>query len=63
MKERAIVHQRGRDAMFKVWHAADMAKILYTHSNGGSIVCAGTPETVAQCEESHTGYFLKDMLG
>ena len=40
MKERAIVHQRGRDAMFKVWHAADMAMILYTHSNGGSIVCA-----------------------
>jgi excinuclease ABC subunit A len=30
---------------------------------GGTILCTGTPETVAQCEESHTGYFLKDMLG
>ncbi len=29
---------------------------------GGTIVCAGTPETVAQCEGSYTGQFLKPLL-
>ncbi len=29
---------------------------------GGEIVCAGTPEAVAQCERSYTGQFLKGML-
>jgi excinuclease ABC subunit A len=30
--------------------------------NGGEIVVEGTPETVAECAESYTGYYLKDML-
>ena len=29
---------------------------------GGTIVCAGTPETVAACAESYTGQFLKGLL-
>ncbi len=29
---------------------------------GGSIVCTGTPETVAQCPESYTGQYLKKLL-
>ncbi len=29
---------------------------------GGAIVCAGTPETVAACEASYTGQFLKPLL-
>ena len=29
---------------------------------GGTIVCAGTPETVAKCEASFTGQYLKDVL-
>ena len=29
---------------------------------GGTIVCAGTPENVAACEGSYTGYFLKNLL-
>ncbi len=29
---------------------------------GGMVVCAGTPETVADCEGSYTGYFLKGLL-
>ncbi|MCW8959178.1 MAG: excinuclease ABC subunit UvrA, partial [Gammaproteobacteria bacterium] len=29
---------------------------------GGSLVVAGTPETVAGCAESHTGRFLKPLL-
>ena len=29
---------------------------------GGNLVCAGTPEQVAQCEESITGHYLKTKL-
>ena len=29
---------------------------------GGTVVCAGTPEMVAQCAESHTGEYLKRIL-
>ncbi|MDY5612817.1 excinuclease ABC subunit UvrA [Dysosmobacter sp.] len=29
---------------------------------GGTIVCTGTPETVAACEQSYTGQYLKKML-
>jgi len=29
---------------------------------GGTLVCAGTPEEVSQCEKSYTGAFLKDKL-
>jgi excinuclease ABC subunit A len=29
---------------------------------GGTLVCAGTPEEVARCPQSHTGRFLKEKL-
>ncbi len=29
---------------------------------GGEVVCSGTPETVAQCEKSYTGRYLKKYL-
>ena len=29
---------------------------------GGNIVTTGTPEQIAQCDESFTGYFIKEML-
>lgn len=29
---------------------------------GGNIVCEGTPETVAKCEKSYTGQFLREKL-
>ena len=29
---------------------------------GGTIVCVGTPEEVAECEASHTGRFIKRLL-
>ncbi|MDB5034959.1 MAG: excinuclease subunit [Chlorobi bacterium] len=29
---------------------------------GGELVCAGTPEVVAECEESYTGSFLREVL-
>ena len=29
---------------------------------GGFLVCAGTPEEIASCENSYTGKYLKDKL-
>jgi excinuclease ABC subunit A len=29
---------------------------------GGRIVCTGTPEEVARCEASYTGFYIKDHL-
>ena len=29
---------------------------------GGTIVVSGTPETVARCEKSYTGQFLRKLL-
>ncbi len=29
---------------------------------GGTVICTGTPEEIAECEESYTGQFLKKML-
>lgn len=29
---------------------------------GGTVVCCGTPEEVAECEASHTGRFIKKLL-
>ncbi len=29
---------------------------------GGTVVCAGTPEEICQCPQSHTGQYLKDKL-
>jgi len=31
-------------------------------AGGGQILVAGTPETVAECKESHTARFLKPLL-
>lgn len=32
-------------------------------AGGGKLVVAGTPEEVAQCDESHTGRYLRQVLG
>ena len=31
-------------------------------NKGGTVVCCGTPEQVAECEQSYTGKFLKEKL-
>ena len=31
-------------------------------SKGGTVVCTGTPEEIAACEQSYTGKFLKNVL-
>ncbi len=30
---------------------------------GGTVVAAGTPEKVAECQESYTGYYMRKILG
>ena len=40
MGYQVIYRDRGRDAMFKIWHASDSATFIYTYSDGGSIVCS-----------------------
>ena len=32
-------------------------------NNGGTIVAAGPPEMIAACEQSHTGRYLREVLG
>ena len=39
MNERFIYHERGKDPLYKIWHASKEHLILYFHSDGGSIVC------------------------
>ena len=31
-------------------------------TEGGNIVCCGTPEEVAQCADSYTGHYLKTII-
>jgi excinuclease ABC subunit A len=31
-------------------------------AGGGEVIIAGTPEDVAQCEASHTGRYLRQVL-
>ncbi len=38
MKKITIIHQRGRDEMYKLWHKATANEFIYMHSTGGSIV-------------------------
>ncbi|MDQ3015866.1 MAG: excinuclease ABC subunit UvrA [Bacteroidota bacterium] len=61
--------ERGNTAIV-IEHHMDVIKVadyiidvgLNGGKDGGRIICAGTPEEVAQCAESHTGYFLRDEL-
>lgn len=58
------------DTVIVIEHNLDVIKVadyiidlgLEGGDKGGTIVVAGTPEKVAQCEESHTGRFLKKVL-
>lgn len=36
---RTVLHEIGKDEQFKIWHAIDENMLIYTHSDGGSIVC------------------------
>jgi AraC-like DNA-binding protein len=39
MQQRDYYREVGKDALFKIWHASDNYMLIYTYSNGGSIVC------------------------
>lgn len=40
MEEKRIYRQRGKDPLYKTWHASKEHLFMYMHSNGGSIVSA-----------------------
>lgn len=40
MEKQLIYHQRGRDELYKTWHASGDHLCMYIHSQGGSLVCA-----------------------
>lgn len=40
MEERIVLHQRGKDDMYKNWHASENHLFLYVHKGKGSLVCA-----------------------
>ena len=39
-KTKVIYMEKGKDALFKTWHATDAVTVLFVHAGGGSIVCA-----------------------
>lgn len=61
----------GGDSMVIIEHNLDVIKYAdylidlgpEGGSGGGTLVCEGTPEEVAACPSSHTGRFLKPVLG
>ncbi len=40
MEERIVSHQRGKDNMYRTWHASEEHLFLYVHQGQGSLVCA-----------------------
>ena len=40
MEKIRICRQKGRDELYKTWHASRENLCMYIHSNGGSLVCA-----------------------
>ena len=39
-KKNLIYHEKGKDSLFKTWHATDAITIIFVHSGSGSIVCS-----------------------
>jgi excinuclease ABC subunit A len=56
-----IVIEHNLDVIKQADHLIDLGP--EGGARGGTIVVEGTPEEVAACEASHTGRFLKDVLG
>jgi excinuclease ABC subunit A len=55
-----IIIEHNLDVLKSVDYLVDMGP--EGGSEGGNIVCAGTPEQVAACPESYTGGYLKKVL-
>ncbi|MBQ1490265.1 MAG: excinuclease ABC subunit UvrA [Eubacterium sp.] len=56
-----VVIEHNLDVIKRADHIIDMGPD--GGDRGGSVVTSGTPEEVAECEESYTGQFLKKLLG
>ncbi len=56
-----VVIEHNLDVIKRVDHIIDLGPD--GGFRGGTIVAEGTPEKVAECEESYTGQFLKKILG
>ena len=39
-EKKLIYHEKGKDSLFKTWHATDAITIIFVHSGRGSIVCS-----------------------
>lgn len=39
MDKKAVYHQRGKDPLYKTWHASKEHLFMYVHSGTGSLVC------------------------
>ena len=39
MEEKVVLHQKGKDDMYKNWHASEYHLFLYVHKGKGSLVC------------------------
>lgn len=40
MDEKIIYHEHGKDSLYKTWHSSENNMIIFTYSDGGSIVCS-----------------------
>ncbi|MCQ2547751.1 MAG: excinuclease ABC subunit UvrA [Clostridia bacterium] len=55
-----VVIEHNLDVIKRADHIIDLGP--EGGNRGGTIVCCGTPEEVAQCDKSYTGQFLKGIL-
>ena len=40
MEQNIIYREIGKDTMYRIWHASEEVMLIYTYSDGGSIVCS-----------------------
>ena len=55
-----VMIEHNLDVILQADHIIDMGP--EGGFRGGTVVTTGTPEEVARCQESHTGYYIKEML-
>ena len=55
-----IMIEHNLDVLFQADHIIDLGP--EGGERGGQVIVTGTPEQVAQCKESYTGYYIGEML-
>ena len=61
MGHSVLVIEHNPDVVLHADHIIDLGP--EGGDKGGSIVCQGTPEQVSECSSSHTGLYLRSLLG